>query len=243
MKASFLMALTAALALTACADLEIRPTTAREHVLSRNYTLGEAQVAHVGAPIVRVKDYFAVRYPAFTNAAPYSSTGGGGVVTQYPAGSSAKLMANVAYKGIEYRALEPQPPLADGSWMLIDQRGRYSGLALFMGDFYDHCDDTVCVQPANVDFVASDGFIDVPESGTAYLFNFELVYSGATKDALHLLYREYTPDDMARPAFTQNLTYDRDTPTIRFRELRIQVLEASNERLRYIVEADGMKEG
>lgn len=53
--------------------------------------------------------------------------------------------------------------------------------------------------------------------------------------------REYTPDDLARAAFPQNLVYAKDTTTIRFKEIVIHVLEASNERMRYVVGSDGLK--
>lgn len=67
----------------------------------------------------------------------------------------------------------------------------------------------------------------------------ELVYSGAGGGVLRLLYREFA-DDMARPAFTQEVTYDL-APTgadtvASFKGVRLRVRDAGNAGLRYVVE-------
>ena len=54
-----------------------------------------------------------------------------------------------------------------------------------------------------------------------------------------MLYREYTPDDLARPAFTQTLSYAAGSNIIRFRNVRIEVATADNEKIEYTVVADG----
>jgi hypothetical protein len=66
-------------------------------------------------------------------------------------------------------------------------------------------------------------------------FRRELVYSGASRGTISLLYREYT-DNMARPAFSQELTYD-FTPggEIGFRGARLKVNSATNTSIRFIV--------
>jgi hypothetical protein len=63
----------------------------------------------------------------------------------------------------------------------------------------------------------------------------ELLYDGKSGTTLRLSYREFVRD-MARPAFTQELTYDiRDDRTIGFRDARIEVIEANNTNIRYRV--------
>ena len=68
--------------------------------------------------------------------------------------------------------------------------------------------------------------------------NFELVYTGKTPDSFMLVYREYTPDDLARPAFFQNLTYSIGQKQIRFKKLLIEVLSVDNEKIVYKVLKD-----
>lgn len=66
-------------------------------------------------------------------------------------------------------------------------------------------------------------------------FRRELVYSGSSKGTVKLLYREFS-NDFARPAFSQDLTYDlADGDEIGFRGARFKVLKATNTSIRYVV--------
>ena len=63
----------------------------------------------------------------------------------------------------------------------------------------------------------------------------ELLYNGKTKDAIKLQYREYT-NDMARPAFYQELSYDlNESKMIGFQGMEIEIVEATNMGVSYIV--------
>lgn len=67
----------------------------------------------------------------------------------------------------------------------------------------------------------------------------EILYQGSGGGVLRLSYREFSKNDHARPAFTQELAYDFDPQgraMIGFRGLRIMVHEAGNQVLRYTVE-------
>ena len=68
--------------------------------------------------------------------------------------------------------------------------------------------------------------------------NMEIIYSGLSDNTMHLLYREYTPKNLIRPAFTQELSYPSDAKTIRFKDLKIEVKEVSAEELVYSVIED-----
>jgi hypothetical protein len=217
---------------------------AQRHVVEKNYELGQEHSAFVGQPLVRVKDYYVETRtaPAFSSPAPMSASWWGSQDLHYPEGFELRAAAQMDLEGVTYYIAQPSPPLHQGVGMLVAPDGRFrGGLITRNGIVFTACAvGAVCVSPAQIDFRSTSGETILKGSG---FVNFELIYSGATKDALNLLYREYTPDDMARPAFTQNLTYDRDSSAIRFREMQIRVLEASNESLRYVVEADGLKEG
>lgn len=65
----------------------------------------------------------------------------------------------------------------------------------------------------------------------------ELVYQGAGGGILRLMYREYK-NDMARPAFSQELTYDLATEgvtLVSFQDSRIEVRSAGNSGIEYTV--------
>lgn len=77
----------------------------------------------------------------------------------------------------------------------------------------------------------------LPEPMAADAFRAELVYHGAGGGVLRLLYREYA-GDLARPAFTQEATYDLepDGPTeIVFKGARLAVATAGNTGIEYRV--------
>ena len=67
-------------------------------------------------------------------------------------------------------------------------------------------------------------------------FKYELLYQGVSKDTLRLSYREFL-NEFARPAFFQDVTYDiEERPsTITFRAVKIEVLDADNNKIVYRV--------
>ena len=69
-------------------------------------------------------------------------------------------------------------------------------------------------------------------------FKKEMVYNGKSGNTLKFIYREYV-NDMARPAFNQDLQYDLSESTmIGFKGLRINVVSATNTTIEYKVEQD-----
>jgi hypothetical protein len=63
----------------------------------------------------------------------------------------------------------------------------------------------------------------------------ELLYNGRAGDILKFVYREFS-NDLARPAFTQEIQYDvRQSSEIGFREVRLEVLQATNTSITYRV--------
>ena len=67
-------------------------------------------------------------------------------------------------------------------------------------------------------------------------FQRELLYNGKAGTTIKVLYREFK-NDMARPAFTQELTYDlAESDLIGFQEVRIRVSKATNTSITYTVE-------
>ncbi|HZK28247.1 MAG TPA: hypothetical protein VFD00_12005 [Thermoclostridium sp.] len=68
-------------------------------------------------------------------------------------------------------------------------------------------------------------------------FRYELVYSGVSGDVVRVMYREYK-DDMARPAFTQELTYtlqEKSSTKIKFKSAEIDIHSAGNNQIDYTV--------
>lgn len=73
-------------------------------------------------------------------------------------------------------------------------------------------------------------------------FTAELVYSGKSGSDVKILYREFI-NDFARNSFYQNLTYNlKESKEISYKSLKIEILEATNSSISYIVKEDeGLK--
>ena len=69
--------------------------------------------------------------------------------------------------------------------------------------------------------------------------NYEIIYTGRLGENVTFVYREYTPDNLAKPAFYQNLTYNlTEAKLVRFRKLQFEIREASNEQIKLRVLSD-----
>jgi hypothetical protein len=83
---------------------------------------------------------------------------------------------------------------------------------------------------ADVDFTKVNCFRNAQGA-----FRRELLYSGISKGTISLQYREFS-DDMARPAFSQDLHYDlADGDEIGFKGARIQIIKATNVSVKFKV--------
>lgn len=66
-------------------------------------------------------------------------------------------------------------------------------------------------------------------------FKIEIIYSGLQENNLRAIYKEYK-DDIARPAFYQELSYNLNkSKIIRYKQFKIEIINATNENLEYIV--------
>ncbi len=66
-------------------------------------------------------------------------------------------------------------------------------------------------------------------------FRYELLYQGISGNVVSLLYREYL-DDLARPAFQQDLSYTlapEGATEVSFRKTRLRILSADNNKIQY----------
>ncbi len=69
-------------------------------------------------------------------------------------------------------------------------------------------------------------------------FKYELLYQGLDGDVVRIAYREYT-DNLARPAFSQDLSYtiDGSFTDIRFKDVALTIHEANNNEITYVVKS------
>jgi hypothetical protein len=213
-------------------------TSTAQHHVERNYELGKPQHVFVGQPLVRVRDYyeqqtqvavlkadrtFRMLLPPFIHA-------------DVPQGSISRVVGATTRNGKTYRLVVLPDPAASQLRMLLNDDGTFEGSAVNM--FNAEMGFSYKPDPPDARLV---GDTATTVDKTRGYINFELVYSGTTGDSIQVLYREYTPDDMARPAFSQQLVYSLASKHIRFRDIQIEVSSADNEQISYTVISDGMK--
>ncbi len=204
-----------------------------KHVLEKNYALGIEQSTYVGQPIIRVKDYWMA---STTKISAYPSNGFiikgplFGEIASGERGVPIPILGTTQRDGATFNLMKP---LGAGLLFLIDEQGKFEGSAQ---KGFERMIMTYRLEPATTTFsISGDDIVD----STRGFINYELVYSGATKEEIKILYREYTQQDMARPAYSQELTYAKDSSLIRYKDLQVRIISAGNEAIRYVVTHDG----
>ena len=240
--------------LSGCTSYIIQPSDIKkQHVIEKNYELGKELTAFVGDPIIKVKDYYITPTELYLNAssdfivaARFGADIGGGIgkpLTGSKLSASGQLikyplLGYVIYNGVKYRVVElPKYKMR----FLIDGSGRVSnkmlqslpdGTNIIAFGKFNISPKDLTFTPANEK--ESGGKVDI---AGGYL-NYELIYTGSDGKTLSILYREFTPDDIARPSFYQNLTFSAKQNRIRFKKYLIEVKEATNEKITFKVIKD-----
>jgi hypothetical protein len=89
--------------------------------------------------------------------------------------------------------------------------------------------------PNNARFSKSESVM--PLSTSAYI-NHELVFTGLGADGIHVLYREYTFENVARQAFSQELVYPANSGQIRFKNYVFDVKNVTSSEITVVITQD-----
>jgi hypothetical protein len=226
-----------ALFLAACATVAMTVDKAPEQtnqVRDTNYTLGVERTVVVGNPIVRVRDYLETITETASMEATESFQLTGGIVTiLFQRGERLPIFGQRVTDGTTYTVARKDrfgiQIAPDGSIGPGVINGLGTDVQVVMAYRFSPSSPTARFNRV-VDRNARSS-----QSGQ----NFEIVFNGIDGQAMHFQYREYTADDLARPAFSQDLSYPLSTRTIRFRDLVIAVASVNAEEIRHTVVADG----
>ena len=212
-----------------------------EVVREKNYELGVALSAVVGAPIVRVKDYRVTTLVGQTgsvHAVSAADIRGGIFRMQIAAGEELPIIGQTNHDGVSY---------------VVAKKGRFGVQVSPTGEIYHKVlnavdGDSVGIQPIEMiyDFVISPpgtrlqvvASTKTEVDKTGYKENYEMLFNGIDGQAIHIQYREYSVDNLARPAFYQELSYPVSAKVLRFRNLEVQVTSVDAERIVYAVTKD-----
>jgi hypothetical protein len=231
-------ALVASLVLSGC-TVQMTPKLDRlsesKHVFTKNYEIGVQSSGYVGNPIVKVKDIYVTRTESSSVKPSSDFTAMGGNVVQIvgSADQTYPVVATTEYDDVKYEAIRVQAINGYPLSMLVDSEGTPSKKVINNNIvmIYDFV-----ITPPDLKFIK--GFNEEVDLKSGYT-NYELVYGGTDGQSIKLTYREFSPDDMARQAFFQELVYPLGTQRIRFKNLAIQIHSADSERIVFTVLEDG----
>ena len=186
-----------------------------------SYTLGEAQEATVGARMIRVAR--AYELPAYRPLDDYNYQ------AYWPSRLNISLHPDQLWIATEEK---------DGGYTLRSDAAIFSVHVTPEGRIlkgFIAPSVAAWTFPKELEGAAFER-VEVALEGS---FEAELIYSGRSGDTIRLVYREYF-DGLAREAFYQELEYDlSESKSIAFKSLEIDVLEATNSRIRFLVREDG----
>ena len=208
----------------------------RERIVDKNYIIGQQSDTYIGKPVIKVKDYYVDRQTGFMQASDDFSISSGLVTIVGYKDKAYKIEGITSVNDVDYiilRTTYGSPPMVYR--LLINSEGEvYSKLmyqdAIMLGS-------NAIAKPTDLHFYERiEENIDL----NAGYMNYELIYGGTDGESITMTYREYTIDNLARPAFYQNVTYEAGKEQIRFKDTIIKIHEATNEKIVFTVIADGL---
>ncbi len=203
-----------------------------ENVDFKNYKIGEINKAYVGEQILARKAYRAiVQSNVYESQQSFKLSGGLGATAINLTGNPGDtyLIEGVNEKGNEILAI-PGSHLMFG----VDHSGHWDSTIL-SSSFWTSpvgSGSAYSISPDTASFKKVESSIPLAEDGYV---NHELIFTGLGANGISILYREYTFENRARSAFTQELVYPKDTKTIRFRNYELDLKTVTPTYLSYAV--------
>lgn len=220
--------------LTGCTPVLTRPDQPKissARVIDKNYEVGKMLSVYVGNPMIRVKDYVSstTELSAMQPSENVVMTHSGGTQIKVSKGTSVVVVGTFIKNKQKLTVLQVPSSAVQ---IIVDESGKLTNSILLIGDL------PVGTWKVNTpDAVFTPSISTTVDRSSGYQ-NYEILYSGINNRAINLTYREYTADDLAKPAFMQNLTYDTDAKIIRFKNYQIELLSATNEKIDFRVLAE-----
>ena len=165
-------------------------------VQEKNYQLNEPQYAYVGAPMVRVKDYHAIRniQDAAVASNDFTVSPTVGFSKSGRKGSSYKIIGTTDYKGRTYRVLQ-----MERYGLMLDEDGTPINSVIDLSSgLHNVFIPSFSISPPDTTFnVSSDTIVDKGKPFTYY----ELLYSGIDGNSLRMVYHEVQPGQSGSSGF------------------------------------------
>ena len=211
-----------------------------DHDINKNYELDVKKTTYVGESMIRVKDYYLSKFsgktisPNVDLTITHRALIGTDSHTFY-AQEQYEIVGETTKNGINFDLITITPNHPSSNLLLISENGEIDGGSLLWNPNFGSYQSNwfkFKIDPPDAKFIKKD--ITKTDTSKGYA-NYELIYTGKDKEAFHITYREYSPDDLARTAFFQNLTYPSDAKVIRFKGYKILVDDATSESITFTV--------
>jgi hypothetical protein len=191
--------------------------------------VGRATTARVGDVILVHKDYRV--QPGLQPSTDFHISGGGGAVAvdYHGRAQTHPVIGTIEREGKTARVMG-WPGANVG--FVVDETGRFVGKGIMLDPHVQHyvMPHPYKIDPVDTTFAEVEGPV---LSGT--LTYFDLVFAGRTGNAWKLTYREYGSKDATIPLLSFDTLYDSSTPLVRLFQFGIQIVESTDEEVRYIV--------
>lgn len=224
--------------LSACATVAVsgdKGSSETRQVRDANYQVGVERTVVVGDAIIRVRDFAeTVTETASMEANENFQISGGVVTIPIARGERLPVFGQRDVDGVAYTVVRKGEfgiqVAPDGSVGPGVINGLGTDIQVVMAYRFSTSSPTARFRRV----------VDTRSQRTPTGSNFEIVFNGIDGQAMRFQYREYTANDMARPAFFQELSYPLGTRTLRFREMVINVAAIDAQQIRYTVASDGV---
>jgi hypothetical protein len=209
-----------------------------DQVVNKNYELNVNKTTYVGESMIKVKDYYLSKFSAKTLSPNVDLTITHHVLIgadnfTFNALEEYEIVGETVKDGMSFYLINIMPTQPLRLLLLISKNGEVGGHSI-MGYETGHYQSSAVfkIYPSDAKFVMKE--IEKIDSSQGYE-NYELIYTGKDKEAIHITYREYSPENLARTAFFQNLTYPSNAKVIRFKGFKILIDEATSESITFKV--------
>ena len=210
----------------------------------RNYAIGQNRSATVGEAIIRVRGYAETteRLPAYKAPAAFEIAQGGRKVF-VAAGDIFVIADSWTVRGVKRNiAVYSSAPSLFGFTSLgmqVDDNGAIGDRGARQNGAVWRETGAISIQP-KVLLVRTERVTTTRGPAGE---NFEIVFTGRDASAIRFQYREFTNDNLARPAFSQELSYPLDARQFRFRDMAIEIDKIGVDEIIYRVVRDGLNDG
>jgi len=211
-----------------------------ERVFAKNYSINEPQVKFIGEAIVSMKDFMLNK----------------SFVPKLKASQEFKVIDQLLSKAMYVGAKDSIYPIVgqmedagthetlnlirmpNTEFLVryaINESGYFNGT--LVGAMNQLMFQTLKFVPDTVKF---QQVVEEEVDMKSLYVNFEIIFTGMTNQSINMLYREYTPDNLAKPAFYQNLTFPTNSTYIRFKNVKIRIEDIDTQQIKYTVLTDGV---